>query len=127
MNLAIPIELLYEIEAELIRFGRVMSRKPRTWTGIYHAPFQTGVMVVEVMPDAPAHKAGLQKGDIITHIEGNRVKSEEQFLRRLWEIPIGREFQITFWRQNTEETLIIKGMDFYEFYDVSGSTGFQGH
>jgi S1-C subfamily serine protease len=127
MNLAIPIELLYEIEAELIRFGRVMSRKPRTWTGIYHAPFQKGVMVVEVMPDGPAHKAGIQKGDIITRIEGTRIKTEEQFLRRLWKIPIGEEFQITFWRHNAEETLTIKGMDFYEFYDVSGPAGFQGH
>ena len=127
MNLAIPIELLYEIEAELIRFGRVRSRKPRTWTGIYHAPFQKGVMVVEVMPDGPAHKAGIQKGDIITHIEGTRIKTEEQFLRRLWEIRIGKEFQITFWRHNAEETLTIKGMDFYDFYDVSGPTGFQGH
>jgi S1-C subfamily serine protease len=127
MNLAIPIEMLYEIESELIRYGRVMSRKPRTWTGIYHAPFQRGVIVVDVMPDGPADKAGIQKGDIITHIEGKRVKTEEQFLRQLWGIPVHTEFQITLLRKNTKKIVTIQGMEFYEFYDMGGTSELLGH
>lgn len=126
MNLAIPVEMLYEIESELIRYGRVMSRKPRTWTGIYHAPFRKGVIVVDVMPDGPADQAEIKKGDIITHIAGNRVTTEEQFLRRLWEIPIHTKFKITFLRQNIPTTVTIRGMDFYEFYNIGGSEDLQG-
>lgn len=127
MNLAIPVELLYEIESELIRYGRVMSRKPRTWTGIYHAPFQKGVIVVDVMPDGPADRANIKKGDIITHVGGTRVKTEEQFLRRLWEIPINTEFQISFLRQNIPKMVKMRSIDFYEFYDIGGSEEFMGH
>jgi len=127
MNLAIPIELLYEIESELIRYGRVMSRKPRAWTGIYHAQFQKGIIVVDVMPDGPASQAGLQKGDIITHVAGNRVKTEEQFLRQLWEIPIQTEFEITFVRSNAPKITTLRGMDFYDFYDFGGPKDFLNH
>ena len=122
MNLAIPIELLYDIESELIRYGRVLSRKPRTWTGIYHAPYQKGILVVDVMPEGPASDAGLQKGDIITHINDDRVKTEEQFLRQLWDIPVHESFQVTFFRQNLQRVVTMKGMDFYDFYNIGGST-----
>lgn len=120
MNLAIPIEMLYEIESELIRFGRVMSRRPRTWTGMYHAPFQKGIIVVDVMPDSPADKSEIQKGDVITHIAGNRVKTEEQFLRQLWEIPVHTEFDVTLYRKNLQLSLTVRGVDVYEFYQISG-------
>lgn len=127
MNLAIPIEMLYEIESELIRFGRVMSRRPRTWTGMYHAPFQKGIIVVDVMPDSPADKAEIQKGDVITHIAGNRVKTEEQFLRQLWEIPVHTEFDVTLYRKNLQLSLTVRGVDVYEFYQISGGGELPGH
>ena len=123
MNLAIPVDMFCEIESELIRYGRVMSRKPRTWAGIYHAPYQKGIIVVDVMPGGPANKAGILKGDIITHIEGKRVKTEEQFLRQLWSIPVHQDFQITFSRKNTQEVAIVRGIDFYEFYHTGGPSG----
>ncbi len=127
MNLAIPIDLLYEVEGELIQYGRVMSRKPKTWTGIYHAPFQRGIIVVDVMPDGPADRGGVQKGDIVTHVNGVRVRTEEQFLRKIWENPIDAPFEITVLRHNVPRVLEIRGMDFYDFYDLGGSNIFFGH
>ncbi len=127
MNLAVPIELLYDIESELIRYGRVMSRPPRTWTGMYHAPYQKGIIVVDVMPDSPADDAGIEKGDMVTHIAGNRVKTEEQFLRQLWEIPVNTEFQVTLIRKNLQYALTVCGIDVYEFYNIGGSSELPGH
>ena len=127
MNLAIPIEMLYEIEAELIRYGRVVSRRPRTWTGIYHAPFRPGVVVVDVMPEGPADLAGIRKGDIITHIAGNQVRTEEQFLRQLWEIPVHSEFEIQLLRRDVQQLVTIVGMNFYEFYDLGDPEDLPGH
>jgi S1-C subfamily serine protease len=127
MNLAIPIETLYEIESELLRYGRVVSRRPRTWTGIYHAPLRPGVVVVDVMPDGPAAQAGIRKGDIITHVAGNRVRTEEQFLRQLWEIPVHSEFDVRILRHDVQQTIALVGMSFYEFYDLGGSEELPGH
>jgi S1-C subfamily serine protease len=82
---------------------------------------------VDVMPEGPADKAGIQKGDIITHVNGVRVRTEEQFLRKIWEIPIDTEFEIALLRKNTSKTVKVRGMDFYDFYDLGGSDELLGH
>jgi serine protease Do len=121
MNLAIPIDLLSQIEGELIQYGRVVSRRPRSWLGIYHAAYTKGVIVVDVVPEGPAERAGLKKGDLITHINHIQFESEEQFLRQLWGIPVHSPVHLTFLRHNTRYTLTLESMDFYEFYDVGGA------
>ena len=120
MNLAIPVELLASIEGELIKYGRVLSRSPKTWIGVYHAPYTEGVIVIDVVAEGPADKAGLRKGDILTHINNTCLESEEHFLRQLWEIPIHSQFQITFLRRNTRQSLRMWGIDRYEFYNIGG-------
>jgi S1-C subfamily serine protease len=127
MNLAIPVDILHNIEAELIQYGRVISRIPRTWIGIYHAPYAEGVIIVDVVQEGPANKAGLQKGDIVTHINNTKITSEEHFLRQLWTIPVHSQFYLTFVRRNTQQTIPIWGIDRYEFYDLGGSSEYSGH
>lgn len=126
MNLAIPVDLLYAIEGELIKYGRVLSRSPKTWIGVYHAPYTEGVIIIDVVSEGPAEKAGIQKGDIITHINDVRITSEEQFLQQLWKIPLHSQFHITCLRQNTEKVFKIRGIDRYEFYNVGGSSEYLG-
>lgn len=125
MNLAIPIELFYHVEGELVKYGRVVSRSPRTWIGIYHAPYTEGLIVIDVVEEGPAHAAGLKKGDIITHINHIKITSEEQFLQQLWKIPIHSQFHVAFVRQNKQHTVRLWGLDRYEFYDVGGAGEFQ--
>lgn len=126
MNLAIPVEMFYNIKSELIQYGRVLSRSPRPWIGVYHAPYQHTIVIVEVVPDGPADKAGLEKGDIIISIGGHKVAGEETFLRQLWNLPIHTEFPITFWRRNAQKTVSLRGIDFYEFYNMANPSNFLG-
>ena len=125
MNLAIPIDLFYGIEGELVQYGRILSRSPRTWIGVYHAAYAKGIIVIDVVEDGPADRAGLKKGDVITHINDVAITSEEQFLQQLWAIPIHSQFEVTFVRQQTQHTLRIWGIDRHEFYDVGGSEELQ--
>lgn len=120
MNLAIPIDLLADVERELVQYGRVVSRKPKTWIGIYHAPYSEGIIVIDVVEDGPAQKAGLKKGDVITHLNQVRITSEEQFLRQLWDVPIHSQFYLTIIRQDTPQLVRIWGLDRHEFYDNRG-------
>ena len=38
-----------------------------------------GVVVIEILPNSPAEKAGLQKDDLITAINGKKISSRDQF------------------------------------------------
>ena len=125
MNLAIPIDLFYRIESELIKYGRIVSRPPKTWIGVYHAPYTHGIIIIDVVEGGPAEQAGITKGDVITHINETTITSEEHFLRQLWEIPIHASFQVTFIRHSTHHSLQLWGIDRHEFYDVGGSEEYQ--
>jgi putative serine protease PepD len=93
---------------------------------VYHAPYTEGVIIIDVVLEGPAQKAGLQKGDIITHINETEITSEDQFLRQLWEIPLHSQFQITCLRQNTQKIFKLWGIDRYEFYNIGGSPDYFG-
>jgi serine protease Do len=51
---------------------------------------ESGVEVTMVDQDAPAGKAGIQEGDVILNINGEKVESVEQLRRLIREIPPGR-------------------------------------
>lgn len=61
-----------------------------------------GILVMEVPEDTPAHKAGIRTGDLITHIESKRVKSNREFYSRLWSYKLGSIVNLKGKRQNKE-------------------------
>ena len=84
LNLAIPIETFVPVKDELIAAGRVVSRRPRPWLGLYTAATSGGVVVEGVAPVGPAATAGFRKGDRIVSVNGVAVGSQEQFYEVLW-------------------------------------------
>jgi membrane-associated protease RseP (regulator of RpoE activity) len=40
----------------------------------FGAPRESGVLVEEVVPDSPASRAGVQVGDVITSVDGGRIR-----------------------------------------------------
>jgi uncharacterized iron-regulated protein len=48
-------------------------------------PSGEGLKILEILPDSPAAKAGLQKGDILYMLDGNRVTSIDEVHRALSE------------------------------------------
>ena len=57
----------------------------RMWQGGYMEPFTPRVLarVDSVIPDSPAGEAGLEKGDLITSIDGNPVQYWDEFTDRV--------------------------------------------
>lgn len=58
-------------------------------------PQEGGVFVLEVDPDSPAAKAGLQAGDVILKADGRTVRTVESLARRLE----GETVKLTVWRR----------------------------
>lgn len=57
--------------------------------------YPAGVYVVEVVKDGPADEAGLEKGDIITGIDGTSVSGKDAFLRELEYFSAGETVDLT--------------------------------
>ncbi len=43
-----------------------------------------GVLVSKVIPDTPAAEAGIQEGDIITHVDGTLITSQNRIIMQVW-------------------------------------------
>jgi serine protease Do len=71
-------------------------------------PADSGVVVSEVQDDSPAAKGGLQKGDVVTKFDGDRVVGMLQFQRLVRETPPGRTVQLSAWRAGRSQTLSIQ-------------------
>lgn len=60
-----------------------------------------GAYVVEVLQDSPAAKAGVQEEDIITEIDGQKIRGDDQGLAKIIaEKKIGDSVLIKIWRDN---------------------------
>lgn len=65
-----------------------------------------GAYVVEVVPGSAAEKAGIQQEDIITKVDGQRVKStdENSLLSVISKKKVGDTVQIEYWRDGETKT-----------------------
>lgn len=114
VNLAIPIELFTASKDELIGRGRVVSRRPRPWLGLYTVPIEGKIVVVGGSPIGPAGDAGFQRGDVIVRINGETVGSQEEFYRRLWHTQIGEEVALLVLRESRFHVIKVRPIDRYQ-------------
>jgi serine protease Do len=112
IGFAIPINIVKEVAAELIEFGRVR----RSWLGLEFQPREElaqyfeaepapGVVIRSVEPDSPAARAGIQAGDMLTDYEGQvlSVQFHEQLPsihKLIADTPVGEEVELMIYRQN---------------------------
>ncbi len=84
VGFAIPTNMVKPIMESLVTNGRVV----RGWLGIFIQPLDKdlavamrlppdtrGVVVSDIAPDGPASKGGLERGDVVTKIDGRAVSS----------------------------------------------------
>jgi S1-C subfamily serine protease len=121
VNLAIPIEKFTASKDELIRQGRVLTRPPRPWIGLYTLPVEGGVVVSGVSPIGPARQAGFQRGDVIVRVNGQKVQSQEEFYRRLWEAQIGQDVTVVVLRESRFHVITVRPTDRYRFFRTTGN------
>jgi len=111
VNLAIPIEHFTAVRDELLATGAVRSRPPRPWIGLYTVPGPQGLLVAGGSPVGPAALAGFQRGDLIVRLNGQRIESQEDFYRKLWQTKVGEEIAILVLRENQFEVIKLRPID----------------
>ena len=104
ISLAIPVNLATFVMQDLIKYGEVI----RGWLGVSVEPVGTiptkggsrqALEVKVVAQGSPAQKAGVQVGDIITHIDGEAVGDGRLTMHRIAMLRPGDTVGITLLRE----------------------------
>jgi S1-C subfamily serine protease len=82
-NMFVPIDALKPILADLLTEGR-RGDPPRPWLGLTTAERQGRLVVARVAAGSPAEAAGLQSGDMIVAVGGERVRGLAELYRKIW-------------------------------------------
>jgi S1-C subfamily serine protease len=116
---AIPVNTVRWVVTDLIREGKVT----RGFLGIsgqsiplpvriirfFDMTQKTAVQVIQVVPNSPAHVAGLREGDIIIDLDSNPVEGVNDIHRLLSKTAIGKKMDITIlrdWNNRLPKTVV---------------------
>ena len=104
VGFAIPIDEARSVAEELIRTGTAthpaIGVQAMTSTDAAHP----GALVRSVLSGAPAEKAGLQPGDVITAVDGNAVSSVDELIIAIREHRVGQTVTLTYFRGGKKES-----------------------
>lgn len=68
------------------------------------APDGSGVTIARIVPDSGADEAGLEAGDLITDIEGNKLATIEDLTTAIGGFKVGDEVTLTYRRDGEDQT-----------------------
>ena len=114
IGFAIPIDVARRIVHELIAHGEVAP----VWMGIELQPLNpelrgvmkipsevSGALVSHVLRKSPARKAGVERGDVVTQLEGQEVSDPTAFYEILSQITQGQKARLEVWRRGRARSL----------------------
>lgn len=128
LGFAIPIETGWKIAQQLFEKGQAehpylgiqmvdltadlrqrINADPQTGLKVNS---DTGVMIVQVMPDAPAAAAGLKPGDIILKINNTPVATATAVQQQIESVQVGQPLSLEFRREDEVKTVEIRPIAF---------------
>ena len=122
LGFAIPVNAAREIAEELIAKGKV----DHPYLGIQMTAItpelkqelkrqknldvnsESGILVVEVVPNSPADKAGLKPGDVIQEIEGQEIIQADQVQQAVAKTDVGEKLSLGLLRNEKQLKLDVR-------------------
>jgi Do/DeqQ family serine protease len=120
IGFAIPIDRAKGIVSDLINYGQVHT----AWLGItvqdlnenlinyFHLPVKYGALITEILDGSPAKKKGLKRGDVITEIKKNKIKSSRDYYDHLSQHTANEIIHLVFFRNGIKQRISIKATPF---------------
>ncbi len=97
IGFAIPSEIAQRVATQLIAHGEVK----RAWLGVsfqeitpelashFGGDFDGGALISLVVPEGPADQAGLKAGDVVTTVDGTKIREGHDLLRTVLRHDVG--------------------------------------
>jgi serine protease Do len=117
VGFAIPINLARDVMGQLIETGAVT----RGWLGVSIqdvtpelresfdlAPDVEGALVAEVLEDTPAEEAGIEVGDVITGLDGDKIGDANELRNRVAAVRPGAKVHLELLREGEEMKLTLE-------------------
>ena len=124
LGFAIPINLATSVSEKLLNDGevvhpylglqlislteRIAKEHNRDPNSLVELPERSGALVQTVIPDSPAERAGLRRGDLVISVAGNEITDPKSLLKKLEDSEIGMPFDLRVLRNSREMKLSIK-------------------
>jgi serine protease Do len=116
IGFAVPINMAHSVMDQLIEHGRVargyMGVYPEDITSSMAKAFRLtdtrGVLMGDVTSGSPAAQAGIQRGDVVTEINGERVEDANQLRLKISLTPPGTAVHLKLLRDGAEKTVSVK-------------------
>jgi serine protease Do len=108
VGFAIPINMAKSLLDPLIETGKVV----RSWVGIYLQDITPdmiqqfglnepkGALIADVVPNSPASRAGIQRGDIILKVDDEEIVNAAVFHAAIRDKKPGIQLTLSVWRDN---------------------------
>ncbi len=117
-NMFVPIDLVKPILADLIDKGRA-SGAPRPWLGMATEEVQGRLFVTRVSAEAPADRAGIQRGDIIVGVGADTVTTQADLYQKLWSLgPAGIEVPLKVLQGASLKEIKVRSIDRMEYFRI---------
>lgn len=113
IGFAVPINMAKQIMDDLIKHGEVR----RGWLGVtvqqlntslvdaYRLPVKEGAIVADVQQGSPAEKSGVQRGDVIVSINGEKVKNSQDVVFFIRKKMRGEKVDMEVYRNGKKQTV----------------------
>ena len=116
VGFAVPANLARSVMTQVMEHGKVvrgyLGLLPQDITPAMaqalHAKQNEGVLIGDVTAGAPAAAAGLQRGDVILDLNGQKVEDSNQLRMRVSLTPPGTTVQLRVLHDGSEKTVAVK-------------------
>jgi serine protease Do len=132
LSFAIPINLAHQIEQQLVAYGKVeRGRIGVTIQDVSQGLAQSfgldkpeGALISSVEKDSPAAKAGLESGDVILAMNGQKVKRSNELPPMVAAVKPGNKASFEIWRKGHRKEITVTVGEFKgnKIASASGST-----
>jgi serine protease Do len=113
IGFAVPVNMARSVMEQILKSGKVS----RGYLGIliqevtpdlakaFSLPSPEGALVGDVTPDSPGAKAGLQKGDVITALNGQKVSDSLELRLRISQMAPGSSVKMDVYRNGQKQEM----------------------